>query len=224
MERETILNEARRWVGYTESNYCDYLEYDSQQGGHGKNNYNRFSWIFDKMLSPKVYAGGNKDGYAWCATFVATCIGTCDFVAKNHIVHEIVAAPVAMLAEMRRCYCSNLDIALGLKGTPLVSASMLAGVSSYPRFTNIQPTTYDNAKPADLIIFGDNAHIGFVEAIGDGKIVTIEGNTKCGSPTPNGGEVCRKLYVINGAGLIELRNGARLKSWDKFKLYKLIIK
>ena len=101
---------------------------------------------------------------------------------------------------------------------------MLAGVSSYPRFTNIQPTTYDKAKPADLIIFGDNAHIGFVEAIGEGKIVTIEGNTKCGSPTPNGGEVCRKLYVENGAGLIELRNGQRLKSWDKFKLFKIKVK
>jgi hypothetical protein len=221
MERETILKEARRWVGYTESNYCDYLEYESQQGGHGKNNYNRFSWIFDKMLSPKVYAGGNKDGYAWCATFVATTIGVCDFVEKNHLVHEIVSAPIAMRAEMRRCYCSNLDIALGLKGTPLASASMLAGVSSYPRFTDIQQTTYDQAKPADLIIFGDNAHIGFVEAIGEGKIVTIEGNTKCGSPTPNGGEVCRKLYVVNGVGLIELRNGARLKSWDRFKLFKI---
>ena len=133
MERETILNEARRWVGYTESNYCDYLEYDSQQGGHGKNNYNRFSWIFDHLAAPKTYAGGNKDGYAWCATFVATTIGVCDFVEKNHLVHEIVSAPAAMRAEMRRCYCSNLDRALGLKGTPLASASMLAGVSSFPR-------------------------------------------------------------------------------------------
>lgn len=217
------MNEARRWVGYTESNYCDYLEYDSQQGGHGKNNYNRFSWIFDHLAAPKTYAGGNKDGYAWCATFVATTIGVCDFVEKNHLVHEIVAAPIAMREEMRRCYCSNLDRALGLKGTPLASASMLAGVSSFLKFTEIKKITPSEAKPADLIIFGDNAHIGFIEAAGNGKIVTIEGNTRAGSPTPNGGEVCRKFYVENGAGLIELRNGARLKSWDKFQIYKTLI-
>ena len=65
LTRELIIKEARRWVGYGESDWADYLAYDDPKGGNGRSNYNRFSWLFDRLLAPKTYAGGNKDGFAW---------------------------------------------------------------------------------------------------------------------------------------------------------------
>ena len=225
LTRELIIKEARRWVGYGESDWADYLAYDDPKGGNGRSNYNRFSWLFDRLLAPKTYAGGNKDGFAWCATFVTMTIGTATFTEKGNLVHKVSAARLAQIHEWRNEVLANLRAALFLKGESLRAASLLAGVGSFPKFTAINPCTLAELEPADLVIFGNaacsTAHIGLVESVGGGQFVTIEGNTKMGAATPNGGQVCRKTYAPNGAGLVELRLGQRLKSWDKVNFYKI---
>lgn len=228
LTRELIIKEARRWVGYGESDWADYLAYDDPKGGNGRSNYNRFSWLFDRLLAPKTYAGGNKDGYAWCATFVTMCIGTATFTEKENLVHKVSAARLAQVHEWQKEVLGNLHAALSLKGEILRAASYLAGVGSFPKFTAIKPCTLAELEPADLVIFGNSAcstaHIGLIESAGGGQFVTIEGNTKMGAATPNGGQVFRKTYAPNGAGLVELRLGQRLKSWDKVNFYKIKIK
>ena len=228
LTRELIIKEARRWVGYGESDWADYLAYDDPKGGNGRSNYNRFSWLFDRLLAPKTYAGGNKDGFAWCATFVTMTIGTATFTEKENLVHKVSAARLAQIHEWQKEVLENLHAALFLKGESLRAASLLAGVSSFPKFTTINTCTLSDLEPADLVIFGnascETAHIGLVESVGGGQFVTIEGNTKLGAATPNGGQVCRKTYAPNGAGLMELRLGQRLKSWDKVNFYKIKVK
>lgn len=228
LTRDLIIKEARRWVGYVESDWADYLAYDDPKGGNGRSNYNRFSWLFDRLLAPKTYAGGNKDGFAWCATFVTMCIGTATFAEKENLVHKVTAARMAQIHEWQKEVLGNLHAALFLKGESLRAASLLAGVGSFPKFTAIKPCTLSELETADLVIFGNEAcstaHIGLVESAGGGQFVTIEGNTKMGSATPNGGQVCRKTYAPSGAGLVEIRLGQRLKSWDKVTFYKIKVK
>ena len=224
LTRELIIKEARRWVGYGESDWADYLAYDDPKGGNGRSNYNRFSWLFDRLLAPKTYAGGNKDGFAWCATFVTMTIGTATFTEKENLVHKISAARSAQVHEWKKEVLENLHAALFLKGESLRAASLLAGVGSFLKFTAINPCTLAELEPADLVIFGNNAHIGFVESVDDWNFTTIEGNTRMGAATPNGGQVCRKTYRPNGAGLYEIREGQFLKSWDSFKFYKIKLK
>ena len=224
LTRELIIKEARRWVGYGESDWADYLAYDDPKGGNGRSNYNRFSWLFDRLLAPKTYAGGNKDGFAWCATFVTMTIGTATFTEKENLVHKVSAARAAQIHEWRKEVLKNLHAALFLKGESLRAASYLAGVSSYPKFTAVKECSRSEVEPADLVIFGNNAHIGFVESVDDWNFTTIEGNTRMGAATPNGGQVCRKTYRPNGAGLYEIRAGQFLKSWDSFKFYKIKLK
>ncbi len=228
LTRELIIKEARRWVGYGESDWADHLAYDDPKGGNGRSNYNRFSWLFDRLLAPKTYAGGNKDGYAWCATFVTMCIGTATFSEKENLVHKVAAARQLQIHEWQKEVLENLHAALFLKGESLRAASLLAGVGSFPKFTAIKPCTLAEVEPADLVIFGNascsTAHIGLVESAGDGHFITIEGNTKMGAATPNGGQVCRKVYEPNGVGVVELRLGQRLKSWEKVSFYKIKVK
>lgn len=227
LTRDLIIKESRRWVGYCESDWADYLAYDDPKGGNGRSNYNRFSWLFDRLLAPKTYAGGNKDGFAWCATFVTMCIGTATFAEKENLVHKVSAALPAQIRDWQKEVLENLHEALFLKGTSLQTASLLAGVSSFLKFTNIKPCTLAELEPADLVIFGNSncatAHIGLVESAGGGQFVTIEGNTRMGAATPNGGQVCRKTYAPSGAGLIEIRLSQRLKSWSKVHFYQIKI-
>ena len=221
--REMILKEASRWVGYTESDRRSLTEYDSQKGGGGRKNFNRFSFIFDRLLDPKTYAGGTKDGLAWCAAFVTTCIGTATFGKKDKLCAYLFANTDHL--NLGREMVSNLSETLGLQGSAqqqLARASLLAGVSSFPKFTAVRPCTLDEVEPADLVVFGGNTHIGLVEIVGDGTFTTIEGNTSIGA-NANGGAVCRKTYRPSDDGLVEVRSGYTLRSWRSYQFYKLKI-
>lgn len=223
--RELILEEARRWVGYTESDSRSLTEYDSPKGGSGRKNCNRFSFIFDRLLDPKTYAGGTKDGLAWCAAFVTACIGTATFERKDGLCAAIEEMGDTDRRILRREMVDNLSVVLGLQGSTqqtLARASLLAGVHCFPKFTAIKLRTPAELEPADLVIFGGNAHIGFVERVGDGTFTTIEGNTSVGA-NPNGGEVCRKTYIPDGNGLMEVREDRQIKSWRSYQFYKLKI-
>ena len=76
----------------------------------------------------------------------------------------------------------------------------LGYVPSYSRYANKKKkwVSPSKAKPGDIIIFGRNRHVGLVEGISDGCIITIEGNT---GPTAlfgcgKAGAVTRKAYKI----------------------------
>ena len=79
----------------------------------------------------------------------------------------------------------------------------LGYVPTYSRYANNYGKWIKNkkAKGGDIIVFGSNMHVGLVEGISDGYIVTIEGNAGptaiigCGKP----GAVVRKVYEINSS-------------------------
>ena len=78
----------------------------------------------------------------------------------------------------------------------------LAYVPSYTRFASRRGkwVKKSEAKPGDIIIFGQlGRHVGLVEGISNGCVITIEGNTVAllfkGGRTP--GQVQRKAYKIN---------------------------
>lgn len=60
-------------------------------------------------------------------------------------------------------------------------------------------------QPGDQVFFyatdGNGfGHTGIVEAVGGGKLTTIEGNTSAGKEViPNGGSVCRKTYALGNS-------------------------
>lgn len=74
----------------------------------------------------------------------------------------------------------------------------LGYVPSYSRYANKKNkwVSPKKAKPGDIIVFGRNRHVGIVEGISDGYIITIEGNS---GPTAvigcgKAGAVTRKAY------------------------------
>lgn len=77
----------------------------------------------------------------------------------------------------------------------------LGYVPSYSKYANrhnkwINPAA---AKPGDIVVFGKNRHVGLVEGITDGCLITIEGNA---GPTAafgcgKAGAVCRRAYKLS---------------------------
>lgn len=70
-------------------------------------------------------------------------------------------------------------------------------VRSWGARVGIMYGSCDNAQAGDLVLFdfdkdGKSDHIGIVEKIKNGKIITIEGNTGTGNDS-NGGEVMRRI-------------------------------
>ena len=59
-----FIEHCLSWDGYLEKATNDKKYYDDKTANAGSNNYNRFSYIFDKTY------GTGKDGYPWCACFI----------------------------------------------------------------------------------------------------------------------------------------------------------
>ena len=95
-------------------------------------------------------------------------------------------------------WCYN-KAGLYSKISGIKSFGNLGYVPSYSKYanTNKKWISPENAKPGDIIIFGSNRHVGLVEGISDGCIITIEGNS---GPTAlirgKAGAVTRKAYTI----------------------------
>lgn len=184
----------------------------------GNKNFNRFSYIFDK-----VYGADNKmikDGLAWCATFVISTIGTANMLP---FTCELLSKSTD-LADFKDFFKKNVEIATGIKD---YSQCWTAGVAEIRGFMKNNLGGIGLAKPMDLIIFGNNQHIGFVESFKNGVLTTIEGNTSIGSANSNGGMVCRKRYKVSGANLklseifAERATEVTRPSWSRFEIIKL---
>lgn len=212
---------------YKESNSSNFAEYDRAGGAifGGSKNYTRFGYIFDNLLEPAKYAGGKKNGLAWCGMFVANCIGLYNFNSHDRLCSTIKNATEDEKTALKQRFVQNLYNVLGLQSKTQSRAEMtryfsyLAGVPSFEKFCDLQKCRPSEAKLCDLIVFGSNSHIGFLESFNDGIITTLEGNTTFKAAAPNGGQCCRKTYMINSNGsLTEICQNKSFPSWKSFKI------
>ena len=76
----------------------------------------------------------------------------------------------------------------------------LGYVPSYSRYAKAKGkwVKKSEAKPGDIIVFGKNRHVGIVEGVVDGCIITIEGNTQINQTVRWGrnGFVARRAFKI----------------------------
>ena len=81
----------------------------------------------------------------------------------------------------------------------------LGYVPSYSKYANSKAKWVNKAaaQPGDIIVFGKNRHVGLVEGVVDGCIITIEGNTSINQTIRWGkkGFVARKAYRINSSDI-----------------------
>lgn len=74
-----------------------------------------------------------------------------------------------------------------------------AGVEQFFNWFSENGQISNSPKIGDLVIFGDNDHIGIVFDVADGKIYTIEGNTSESGYSANGGQVANKEYYLESS-------------------------
>lgn len=215
---------------YKESNSNNFAEYDSPSGAFdvGCKNYTRFGFYFDHLLDPKRYAGGGKNGLAWCAQFVTYCCGVVGFNQSEKQCRIIAEYEPFMMDKLQQRFVASLEAILGLKSPTkfyqekVRQFSYLAGVPSFKKFCNLKKIKPKDAQLCDLVIFGNGAHIGFVEFCDGSSLFTLEGNTSFKADSQNGGQCCRKFYTINtDNSLTEKCNCKSYPSWQKFEVLSL---
>ncbi|GHV19795.1 hypothetical protein FACS18949_15210 [Clostridia bacterium] len=187
---DTVLSYAESWENYVEKATPNYKYYDDKAANAGNNNWTRFGRAFDNAK----LATDSKDGYAWCAMFVASCI-----------VEKLGVAAFKTL----------------LHNHAMIQYT--AGVDAYKNIAKANGEWYEvkdkSSRPApkrgDLIIFWANvkqpdgtikvslcAHIGFVTGVDANKIYTVEGNTSSNpGVVSNGGAVRQKSYALTYANI-----------------------
>lgn len=165
---EKLLEIARNEIGYLEKETNSNL--DDKVANAGYNNYTKYASDLDKTI---IY-NGKKNGYSWCDVFVDWCFVT-SFGLKMalKLTHQASKGHGAGCTYSAKCYINN------------------------GRFYKTDP------QPGDQIFFtkdgGKNYyHTGLVEAVANGRVYTIEGNTssKIGV-VENGGAVASKSYPLN---------------------------
>lgn len=85
--------------------------------------------------------------------------------------------------------------ALGFDRAGQLLYGWTAGVEQFYNWYSERGRISNTPKIGDLVIFGDNDHIGIVVDLDDNKIYTVEGNTSAGAGLDaNGGAVVQKEY------------------------------
>lgn len=182
---------AARWVGYLEKDRCTLRYYEDKTANAGVNNYTRFGRLFDLMLKGDDVR--TKDGYSWCAMFVAACLyesvaGWQDCsCSRGGLVYNMAAA----------CHVAKVAAGGG-------SIRYHAGVAAWYNSYKVRHKVSHTPSRGDFVVFLDNAgkpyHIGIVEQANERltTFVTIEGNTSAigDDIIANGGCVARKMRKI----------------------------
>ena len=95
------------------------------------------------------------------------------------------------------CFVSWVFAQAGAKCAGLPSASCTYGIyAKAVKAGNV--VSVASARPGDVVLFNfdhiksDAEHVGIVESVGSGTLVTIEGNTNAGGSS-TGGQVCKKV-------------------------------
>lgn len=172
LEKEKMIQTAEKWVGYCEKERHDVAVYEDKSAGAGTRNWTRFGRIFDLML------GGdrrNKDGYSWCAMFVAACL------YESFGGHVDCSRPIGSLECDIQALAYVCRVAAG--GS---SISYHAGVAAWLQSYKARGNTSGDARRGDFVVYLDDNgkpyHIGIVVDVytnpaGVRLFKTIEGNT-----------------------------------------------
>ena len=172
-DKKKVIDIASAEVGYLEKETNAQL--DSKTGNAGDNNYTKYGRDLDAIS----FFNGRKNGFAWCAQFVAWCF----YKAFGK------AAALALL-----CQPSNTKNNCG------------AGCKYIMQYFKAKGQWHtSNPQAGDVIVFYDStktsyAHTALVEKVDGSKVYTIEGNTSGSSGVvANGGGVFKKSYALNYA-------------------------
>lgn len=187
---DRVLEVASRWVGYLEKSMCEYAWYEQLRTGAGAGNFTRFGRIADLVIGRRDKR--SKDGYAWCCSFILSCI------YESMAGHVETTSPAGSLAPCETVI-KWMEREIG-GGMPLAyhagcaawygTARRCGGITSVPARGHLILYLDQGGKPY---------HIGIVESVNaDGSVTTIEGNTNLHGPQvdPNGGAVARKKRAL----------------------------
>ncbi len=168
---DEIVKLAKNEVGYKEKATNKNL--DSKIENTGDKNFTKYARDLDKLS----YFNGNKNGYAWCASFV------------NWLLVQIYGR----------------DTALSITGQPK-KGSCGADCNFAMNYYKGIGQFFSSPKVGDQIIFknskGVGYHTGIVIYVGETTVTTIEGNTSNGSGVvDNGGMVCQKSYNLGSSSI-----------------------
>lgn len=189
---DRVLEVANRWVGYLEKSMCEYAWYEQLRTGAGAGNFTRFGRIADLVIGRRDKR--NKDGYAWCCSFLLSCI------YESRAGHVDTTAPAGSLTPCETVI-KWMEQEIG-GGQPLsYHAGCAAWHGTFRRIGGISSIPARGAFVLYLDGCGRPYHIGIVESVNtDGTFTTIEGNTNLHGQQvdPNGGAVARKKRRNSG--------------------------
>lgn len=168
---QEVINLAISEIGYLEK--ATNAQLDSKTANAGYNNFTKYA----RDLAKTNIFNGNKNGYAWCTTFVVYLFY---HLYGEEQARKMLYLPVNSLA-------AGCDYALG--------------------YYKKNGAFYSAPKAGDQIFFsssrGGVAHTGLVEKVTASTVYTIEGNTSTSAGViANGGGVCRKSYSIGYSRII----------------------
>lgn len=142
---------------------------DNKLANAGYKNYTKYARDLDNTI---IY-NGKKNGYSWCDIFVDWCFVTAfGLKATLEMTYQASKGHGAGCSYSAKCYIDNR------------------------RF-------YVDPQPGDQIFFTKDGgktyyHTGLVEAVANGRVYTIEGNTSNKTGViENGGAVASKSYPLN---------------------------
>ena len=168
-DRQKVIDIALAEVDYLEKETNSNL--DSKTGNAGDENFTKYA----RDLAAVKFFNSNKQGKAWCATFVAWC------------VHEAFGKEAAL-----KLLCQPTKDNCG------------AGCEYIYRYFKAKKQWHtSNPQAGDVIVFWDSkkktrSHTGWVYKVDGSKVYTVEGNTSGASGViDNGGGVFRKSYSLS---------------------------
>lgn len=190
LEKEKMIQVATRWIGYCEKDRHDVAIYEMPTAGAGARNWTRFGRIFDLMLG---FDKRNKDGYSWCAMFVAACL------YESYSGHVDCSRPMGSLERDYEAFAYVCRVAAG--GS---SIQYHAGVQAWYNSFKVRGMLSGEAHRGDFVVYldegGNPYHIGIVTDVslnpaGVKFFKTIEGNTSAigDDIVSNGGCVATKV-------------------------------
>lgn len=168
-DKQKVVNIALAEVGYIEKASATQL--DSKTANAGSANCTKYA----RDLAAAGYFNGNKQGVAWCSTFVSWCF----YKAYGK------AAALKLQCQPTKNNCG-------------------AGCKYALNYYKAKGQFHTSPEPGDQIFFSSDgssiSHTALVYRVGGGKVYTVEGNTSSTSGVvANGGAVCKKSYPLTSS-------------------------
>ena len=168
-----------------------------------------------KEIGYKEYQGNNNkfgvwygmNNQPWCAMFVSWCADQVGVLGNNN--KSGIIPRTAWVPDYLTYYSSK---------------GLYKAKGSY------------TPKGGDIIIYGSNSHVGLVEQVSNGKVITIEGNTSANGNSSNGDGVYRRTRSLNDSWIkgycvpeyeeeeevMRYQKLSEIPSWGKATVDKLI--